>query len=435
MGRDLRVLIIGKGAREHVISEAYEKDENVGQIIVAPGNDLIVYRRKKEVIIDGDCSLRDPNSILSIAKKYKPDLVDVASDNAIGSGSVDLLKGQGFPVFAPNKRAARLEYDKIFAKSFMRGYLIPSAHFQAFNDTNEGIAHARRIYSENPRKLMFVKAFGLCDGKGALDSLDLEEAILNIHRMSGFGESGRRFIIEDGLEGEELSLFVISDGDSYKVISCAVDYKRLNDSDKGPQTGGMGSFSPIDLSKTSKESIDLILEGTFGGFKKSDIIYKGILYFGLIKTPEGLRLIEYNARWGDPEAQVVLPGISNYLEVVESCIAGNLGSVDIKSDSKSRVCVVGASKGYPNDHSKVDGKEIFGLEEIMRLPGVSVYGAGVKIMDGRFYADGGRLFSVVGKGDNLTDAGNISYDAIERTRIDSQNLHFRTDVGYASHML
>lgn len=438
MGRNLKILIFGNGAREHAISKAYERSEDVSRLIVAPGNDLIKHERNIEVICDSDCFLKNPESLLRIAQKYKPDIVDVASDNALGSGVVDLLESNGFIVFGPNRDAARLEYDKIFAKNFMRNSLIASAPFRDFNSVIEGIQYARSIYTLDPKKFVFVKAAGLCEGKGALDSLDLEVAILNIHRMKEFGESGIRFIIEDGLEGDELSAFVVVSGDSWKVVSNAVDYKRLNDDNNGPQTGGMGSFSPVNLSMTSERSINSILERTLRGLDDIDVHYRGILYLGLIKTFDGLpglSLIEYNARWGDPEAQVILPGILNYTGIVDACLSRRLGSVEIRKDDRFRVCVVGAAKGYPNDPRNVYGKEIFGLEEVMKFDDIEVYGSGVKIIGNRFYASGGRLFSIVGEGENLTDAKDRVYDAMARVKIDGDNLHFRTTIGDSNQII
>ena len=432
MGESLTVMIVGAGAREHTISSAYEKSKKVGKIIVAPGNDFIAFGRKKEVVLEKSGSLKDANSFLEIAKKHKPDLIDVAQDDALAAGTVDLLQSHGFKVFGPRKSAARIEWDKKWSREFMQRNKIPMPEFQSFNNEAQAMQYIQELYSKNPEKQVYVKAAGLCAGKGALKAESLEEAMQNIKAMKEFGNSGETFVIEEGLVGEEFSYYALSDGNSFHCFKSAQDNKRALNFDEGDQTGGMGVVSPARITQgISKEIEEQQIAKAINGMKKEGNPYVGVLYLGGIAGNGKTMNIEYNARWGDPECQAVLPSVqTDYTEIVLNCIEGNLANVKIKQDEKTRVCVVGASKGYPNDYSKVKGKQIFGLEDALKAKNASVFSAGIEARDGKFFAKGGRLFSVVGEGENIIEARQAAYSAMALINIEGNNLHYRTDIGW-----
>ncbi|MDO8647687.1 MAG: phosphoribosylamine--glycine ligase [Candidatus Diapherotrites archaeon] len=432
MGESLTVMIVGAGAREHTISAAYEKSKRVGKIIVAPGNDFIAFKRKKEVVLEKSGNLKDANSFLEIAKKHRPDLIDVAQDDALAAGTVDLLQSHGFNVFGPKKSAARIEWDKKWSREFMQRHEIPMPEFQSFNSESEAMQYVNGLYSKNPARQVYVKAAGLCAGKGALKSENLEEAMQNIKQMKEFGSSGETFVIEDGLVGEEFSYYALSDGNSFHCFSSAQDNKRVFNFDEGDQTGGMGAVSPAKVTQEIAGQIETEqIAKAIEGMKKEGNPYVGVLYLGGIADNGKSMNIEYNARWGDPECQAVLPSVeTDYAEIVLSCIEGNLANVKIKQDDKVRVCVVGASKGYPNDYSKVKGKQIFGLEDVLKCRDVHLFSAGIEVKDEKFFAKGGRLFSVVGEGENIVKARQAAYSAMALINIEGNNLHYRTDIGW-----
>ncbi len=430
---DLTILLIGSGAREHTISCAYEKSPNVKRIIVAPGNDFISHKRKKEVIVDKSCSLKNPSTLLEIARKYKPDLVDVAQDDALAFGTVDILEREGFVVFGPRKQAARIEWDKKWSREFMQRHEIPQPRFRYFENEADGEQYVKELYASNPSKLLYVKATGLCSGKGALKSTSLDEAVKNIIRMKDFPNgAGKIFLVEEGLEGEEFSYYAISDGRTYKLFKSAQDNKTVFNFDEGDQTGGMGVVSPALVTEPIKEEIEQQqISRAVRGMASEQNPYKGILYLGGIVVNGNPVNIEYNARWGDPECQVVLPSVeTDYLEIVKVCLEGKLSELNIKQDNKTRVCVVGASRGYPNDYSQVKGKRIFGIDEVMGMEGINIFGAGIDVIEGKLYANGGRLFSVVAEGKDAIEARQRVYSAIAKISIEGNNLHYRTDIGW-----
>jgi len=436
--KGLTVMIVGFGAREYVISTAYERNSGVEKIIVAPGNDFISYKREKLVVSDGDCNLKSPGSIRLLAEKYKPDLIDVAQDDALASGTVDSLLKHGFNVFGPTRKAARIiEAEKRLSKEFMQRHGIPTSDFQVFRGINgvKSKIYLERLFLKNPDKIVYVKASGLCGGKGALKAKGKDETKKRIMQMNDFGKAGEYFIIEDALEGAEFSYFVISDGENYKTLGSAKDYKRSFENDFGEQTGGMGAISPAKITEGIEEEIENeLVSKAIDGMRKEKIFYKGILYVGGILVDGKPFCIEYNARWGDPETQVILPGLQNdYIDVVQATIDGRLNEIDLVHDGLERVCVVGVAKGYPDtksaEYKNSQRKRIFGLEEVMKISGINVYGAGIKLQNGKFFVNGGRLFSVVGKGKNLKEAREKSYDAISRIKIEGNNLHYRKDIG------
>lgn len=428
------VLIIGSGAREDALSRAYEKSPLVDQIIISPGNDFMAYNRKKTVIVDKNASLKNPQSILEIAQKYAPDLIDVAQDDALASGAVDLLRKKGFRVFAPTQAAARLEWDKKWSREFMQRQRIPHPGFTYFNSEEKAVQHVNAIYAREPGKTIYVKATGLCAGKGALKATTLNEAIHNIHQMKTFPDkAGETFLIEEGITGEEFSYYAITDGKSYRVFKSAQDNKTAHNFDQGEQTGGMGVVSPAMVTHPIARDVESDqIAKAIQGMAEEGTPYCGILYVGGMMHGEKPTTIEYNARWGDPECQTVLPALqTDYFLLAQACVDQTLANMPpLVQDEKVRVCVVGASRGYPGDYSSVKGKQIHGLEEAMAMKNVNVYGAGLTVKDGKFYANGGRLFSIVGEGSTVVEARKHAYSAMACVSIDGNNLHYRTDIAW-----
>lgn len=430
MAEDITVLIIDAGARGHALCEAYLKSPNVNKVIVAPGNDFIAYGKEDRVTIDKNCSLKDPRTILKIAQKYEPDIIDVAQDDALAAGAVDLLTKNRYPTFGPTKAASQIEWNKKESRKFMSRHKIPTPWFRHF--TSEYIAkeYVKYLYNQDSHQLIYIKAAGLCGGKGALDAADLNTALDRIEQMKKFGDAGKTFVIEEGLKGEEFSSYAISDGTTYHIFKSAQDNKKLYP--LGPQTGGVGAISPAMVTESIEKDIEeQQISRAIQGMQKEGNLYTGILYLGGILTDRGINTIEFNARWGDPEVQTVLPGLkTDYTEIILACLEGRLKDIDIKEDNKTRVCVVGSSRGYPGDYSDVKGKEIYGLEDAMEHKGVTVFGAGIKVEGNRFYADGGRLFSIVGEGRDIIEAKKNAYSAIAGINIEGNNLHYRTDIGW-----
>ncbi len=427
------VMIIGAGAREHAISDAYERSNDVSRIIVAPGNGLIPWNRQKEVLIDPSCKLKDASSFLALAKKYKPDVVDVAQDDALAAGTVDLLKEHGFTVFGPSRAAARIEWDKAWSRDVMLECMIPHPNYHIFDSPVEAKNFLGTLNDLSPisdRHCFYVKASGLCQGKGALRVSSLKDALSAVDKMASFGDAGKVFLIEAALTGSEFSSYAICDGEHAIFLGSAQDHKRALNFDVGEQTGGMGAISPVSITEGKQPELDEIIEKACAGMKQRGAPYTGILYLGGISNGSP-SVIEFNARWGDPECQVVLPGFEgDYCALVQSALAGKLHEVSPKFDTKVRICVVGASRGYPGDYSVAMGLRIVGLEDAAKVPGVKVLGAGIREEDGKFYANGGRLFNIVAEADSLQEARARAYDAMSRVYIPGNNLHFRTDIGW-----
>ncbi len=425
----MKVLIFGSGAREHALAISYLKSPRIDKVIVAPGNQWMQFITEG-LEIDPECSLKDADSMVRIAERHSPDLVDVAQDDALAAGTVDLLKEKGFLVFGPTKAAARIEWDKAWARQFMRRYGIPSPEFHVFDDPTSALEFVSNEYSKNPEKCLFIKASGLAGGKGALKATSFEEAKQAIEKMETFGKAGRTFVIEEGLDGEEFSFYVISDGETFIPLVSAQDHKRQFDHDLGEQTGGMGVVSPTMLTHGLEDKIigDFIAP-VIKNLKKEGTPYVGILYFSGMVSPDGIYAIEYNARWGDPECQAILPGLENdYFSLIESCLNGKLGDYSIQFDRKVRVCLVGASFGYPTDYSQVKGKRLLGWNQ---LPDdVDFFSAGLVEQDAQPIANGGRLFSIVAAGSTIIEARQKAYAAISSLMIEGNLLHYRTDIGW-----
>ncbi len=424
----MNILIIGSGGREHVLADAYAKNKKVKKIFITPGNPFIDYKNKKSISLI-EISSVDFENIKKIIYKYKIDLVDVSSDDPLSLGFVDKLGELGIKVFGPTKLASEIEWNKEWSRNFMLKYHLPIPHFKSFSDPKKGIFYVKSLREQS----LFIKASGLALGKGAIRAGNKKEAIDAIKQMKNFGDSGKIFLVEEEMIGEEFSLFVICDGENYQIIGSAQDHKRVFNGDEGLNTGGMGCVSNPQIinSKTLNEIDKKILIPFMNGMKKEKRNYSGILYLGGMITNDGVKIVEFNSRWGDPEAEVLIPGIkTDYLNLIESVINKKLKKTKLKTDNLKRVSVAGCAKGYPLDYASVKGKNVRGLEKINKFPNVLVFGAGISKEKDRFIVNGGRVFHIVGEGLNLDSARSRAYGAISYINVSGNNLHYRTDIGW-----
>lgn len=433
------VLVVDGGGRGGVLVGEYAQSEHVKRVLAVPGNDLMKTNTDKEVQIYPRLKTTSVPEILEICKKEKVSLVDVAQDNAVEAGLVDALTQKGIATVGPTRMAGEIEWNKAWAREFGERHSLPQPFFKICLSQQEGIDFLNSQHDQP----WFVKAAFLAEGKGALPARNNQEAIERVKEMEGFEKAGKVFLIEKWLEGEdgsadeEFSTFIFSDGKNYKVVGSAQDHKRVNNFDEGKNTGGMGcSSSPLVLTPEIMQVVTTgIFNNTIDGLREEGRPYKGVLYLGgmLIKEKDKLNpyVIEFNARWGDPEAQVILPGLVNDLFETSMMIAeGNIGSMNLRTDGKSRVVVAGASRGYPGDYSHVRGKMIHGLDKARKVNGVRFYSAAIKEEGGKYFANGGRLFYIVGEGSNIIEARERAYDAMSLVSIEGNNLHFRTDIGW-----
>ncbi|HLD01865.1 MAG TPA: phosphoribosylamine--glycine ligase [Patescibacteria group bacterium] len=426
------VLVIDGGGRGAALVAAYAKSLNVAKIIAIPGNDLMDVNASVPVQTFPKLKTTSIKEILAVCKKEKVDLIDVAQDNAVAAGVSDLLRKNGFVVFGPSRKAGQIEWDKTFSRNLLKNTRANQPGYEIFSSEEDGIAYIK----SQPDKPRFVKAFGLAEGKGALPAKNSKEAIARIKELKRFGKEGKKYLIEDWLIGEEFSTYVISDGTNYQVIGSAQDHKRVFNKDLGENTGGMGcSTPPLVLTKDVLLQTYETIGDTLAELKRQNRTYQGILYFGGIVVEEDgekkVYVIEYNARWGDPEAEVLLPGIKNdWFEVAWACAKGKLDTVRVNVDTKARVVVAGVSKGYPDNYAKVKRKKISGIEKVLKLKDIKFYSAGIKKVNNNYVANGGRLFYLVGEGKNVIEARKNVYEAMKLISIEGNNLHCRTDIGY-----
>lgn len=424
----MNLLIIGSGGREHALALAYAKSKRVKKVFAAPGNDLMPSSSKKITIVP-QLSITDIKGLILFAKKQNIDLVDVAQDDPLAAGFVDIFEKEGFKTFGPHQNAAQIEWSKEWARSFMKKYKLPIPDFATFTNTTKALSYVEKL----PEQVLYIKASGLAAGKGAIRANNKQEAKEAILSMQQFGVAGETFLIEQCMTGEEFSLFAICDGKNYKIIKAAQDHKTVYEKDQGPNTGGMGCVAPASVvtPKMIQTIEDTILKPFMRGMQQEDRPYSGILYVGGMITPKGIQIVEFNARWGDPETEVILPSITtDYLIIAQTVIAKKLQTLTIRMDKKVRISIAGCSYGYPNDYSQVKGKRIFGLEKAAKLPGITIYGAGIKKQSGHFVANGGRIFHIVSEGKTIQEARQNAYSAMALISIEGNNLHYRTDIGW-----
>ncbi len=424
----MNILVIGQNGREHALAVSYAKSKSVNKVIMTPGNGLTDFKNEK-IKNYSEAGMMDFDEIVKVCKKEKIDLVDVGQDDIISKGYVDKLTRLGILAFGPTQKASEIEWSKDWSRSFMVKYNLPIPHFKSFNSQKKAIDYVNKL----PEQLLFIKASGLALGKGVIRAENKQEAKEAIKGMTRFGKSGETFLIEEGLVGEEFTLFAICDGENYVITKSSQDHKTIFDGDIGPNTGGVGSIAPTTAitPKLLKEIEKTIIKPTIAGMKKEGRPYSGILYLGGIITKRGIKIIEFNARWGDPEAEVILPSIkTDYLKVVKAVLEKKLNKLKIQFDNKVRVSLAGCSRGYPGDYSKVKGKEIFGLTKAMKIKGVYIFGSGIKRKENKFFANGGRIFYVVGEGKDIIEAREKAYQAMKLISIEGDNLHYRTDIGW-----
>ncbi len=416
----MKVLVVGGGGREHAIVKKIAESSKVDKIYCAPGNAGI--GELAELV---DIKATDIDGQLAFAKEKGIDLTVVAPDDPLVLGMVDAFAAAGLRAFGPNKVAAQMEGSKVFAKELMKKYNIPTAKYEVFTDYDKAFAY---IKEQNSYPAV-IKAEGLALGKGVIiaqDEAEAEAGLKEIMLDKVFGQSGNRVVIEEFLTGPEISVLAFCDGKTVKPMVSAQDHKRAYDQDKGPNTGGMGTFSPSRIydEKMAEECMNNIFLPTVNALRSEGIEYKGVIYFGLMSTKDGVKVIEYNARFGDPETQVVLPRLkTDLVEIFESCIDGRLDNIDIQWSDNAAVCVVMASGGYPKKYQT--GYEIKGLDAVGDE--IVVYHAGTKKQDGVFCTNGGRVLGVTALGKDLDDAIKNAYQAVEK--ISFTDVHYRKDIG------
>ncbi len=421
----MKVLIVGGGGREHAIAVAMNKSKRVDKIYCVPGNAGIAAIAECEPSI----GVMEFDKVIAYAKEKAVDLVFVAPDDPLVGGLVDELEAAGLRTFGPNKAAAILEGSKAFSKDLMKKYNIPTAAYETFDDPDAALA-----YLETAKIPVVLKADGLALGKGVLICNTLEEAKAGVKEImldKHFGSAGNRMVIEEFMTGREVSVLSFVDGRTIKPMTSAQDHKRAKDGDQGLNTGGMGNFSPSPFYTDEVDAFckKYIYQPTVDAMAAEGRAFKGVIFFGLMLTPDGPRVLEYNARFGDPEAQVVLCRMENdIMDVIDACIDGTLDQVDLKFEDNAAVCVVLASDGYPVAYEK--GFEITGLERFDGKDDYYCFHAGSKFNEeGKIVTNGGRVLGVTAKGATLKEARAKAYEAVEW--VDFANKYMRHDIGKA----
>ncbi|MEY8507704.1 phosphoribosylamine--glycine ligase [Lachnospiraceae bacterium 42-17] len=419
----MKVLIVGSGGREHAIAYCVAKSDKADKIYCTPGNAGIAEYAECAPI-----GAMEFDKIAAFAKEKSIDLVIVGMDDPLVGGLVDELEAAGIRTFGPRKNAAILEGSKAFSKDLMKKYHIPTAAYENFTDPKKALD-----YLETAKFPIVLKADGLALGKGVLICNTLEEAkegVKTIMQDKKFGSAGDEMVIEEFMTGREVSVLSFVDGNTIKTMTSAQDHKRAGDGDTGLNTGGMGTFSPSPFyTKEVEEFCDkYIYQATVDAMKAEGRPFKGVIFFGLMLTEEGPKVLEYNARFGDPEAQVVLPRMRNdIIEVINACIDGTLDKIDLQFEDNAAVCVVLASEGYPVSYDK--GFEITGLEEFKKHEGYYCFHAGTKFDGDKLVTSGGRVLGVTAKGKDLKEARANAYAAAEWVKFD--NKYMRHDIGKA----
>ncbi len=419
----MKVLIVGSGGREHAIAESVRKNKKVEKIFCAPGN-AGIGRIAQCVPIKA----MEFDRLVEFARNEEIDLTIIGMDDPLVGGIVDEFEKAGLRVFGPRKNAAILEGSKAFSKDLMKKYGIPTAGYENFDDPQKAVE-----YLEGAKYPIVLKADGLALGKGVLICQSREEALEGVRSImedKKFGDAGNRMVIEEFMTGREVSVLSFVDGKTIKVMSSAQDHKRAGDGDTGLNTGGMGTFSPSPFytEEIHRYCMDNIFQKTVDAMRSEGREFKGIIFFGLMLTDDGPKVLEYNARFGDPEAQVVLPRMKNDLiDVIDACIDGSLDSVDVTFEDNAAVCVVLASEGYPVSYEK--GFEITGLEAFDNRDDYFCFHAGTALKDGVIVTSGGRVLGITAKGDDLKQARKKAYEATEW--ISFKNKYMRHDIGKA----
>jgi phosphoribosylamine--glycine ligase len=420
----VKILVIGGGGREHALVWKLKRSSAVDRIFCAPGN------AGTEAIAENVAiAATDLQGLLQFAKQNKIDLTVVGPDDPLAAGIVDLFAGQKLRVFGPSKSAARLESSKIFAKELMRAQKIPTAEAKTFSDSDEALSYCGEI-----RFPVVIKADGLALGKGVIVAPDAATARSTISSMMTerhFGDAGRRIVIEEFLRGTECSLHALVDGKNYLLLESARDHKRVFDGDEGPNTGGMGAFSPAnnwnrDLQSQFESDV---MRPLLEGLQAERVEYRGLLYPGLMITADGPRVLEFNCRFGDPETQALLPRInSDLVPLFQATIDGKIDNCTIEWDARAAVTIVLASGGYPGKYET--GNPISGLDQAAKLDGIEIFHAGTKRVNGQVVTAGGRVLAVTALGSTIADARDLAYTAVSQIQFD--DCHFRRDIALSA---
>lgn len=419
----MKVLIVGSGGREHAIAWKVAKSPRVEKIYCAPGNAGIAGIA--ECVNIGAMEF---DKLVAFAKENSIDLTIIGMDDPLVGGIVDVFEENGLRVFGPKKNAAILEGSKAFSKDLMKKYDIPTATYETFDSPDDALK-----YLETSKYPIVLKADGLALGKGVLicnTKKEAQDGVKTLMLDKQFGSAGNRIVVEEFMTGREVSVLSFVDGDSVKIMTSSQDHKRAKDGDKGLNTGGMGTFSPSPFYTKEVDEFchKYIYQKSVDAMKSEGRTFKGIIFFGLMLTKDGPKVLEYNARFGDPETQVVLPRMKNdIVDVFEACIDGTLDQIDLQFEDNAAVCVVLASDGYPEHYEK--GFPIHGLEKFEDKEGYYVFHAGTKLAGGDIVTNGGRVLGVVAKGDDLKAARANTYEATKL--IEFENKYIRNDIGKA----
>ena len=415
----MKVLVVGSGGREHAICWALKKSPKVTELYCAPGNGGI-----GEIARCVDVKATDIPGMVAWAKEHSIDFVMVAPDDPLAMGMVDALEAEGIRAFGPRKNAAIIEGSKAFSKELMKKYGIPTADYAVFTDKEQALS-----YVEKQGAPIVVKCDGLALGKGVVVAQTLDEAkeaVVNMMENKAFGEAGAKVVIEECMTGPEVTVLAFTDGKTIVPMPSSQDHKRAYDGDQGPNTGGMGAISPCPnyTPELSKVCMDTIFLPTVKALNAEGRTFQGVIYFGMMLTPKGPKVVEYNARFGDPECQAVLSLLeTDLMDILEACVDGTLDQVNVKFKDAASCCLVLASGGYPVAYEK--GKEITGLDQVKDAV---VFHAGTRKQDGKFLTNGGRVLGVTAVAPTLREAVVKAYAAAGPVFF--EKIHFRKDIGY-----
>ena len=416
----MKILVIGSGGREHALVWKINQSPRVSKIYCAPGNAGISQLAQ--------CIDIGPDKITALAdfaQDKKIDLTVVGPELSLSMGIVDEFTKRGLKIFGPTKIATEIESSKVFSKYMMKKYNIPTADYCTFTDYKEAIAYIKKRSFP-----LVLKADGLAAGKGVFIVHNMEEAETSLDSLMNqkiFGDAGLQVIVEDYLEGEEVSILAFSDGENVVPMVSSQDHKKIYDNDMGPNTGGMGAYSPVPFydEHAENEVLEEILKPIISGLKKEGREYKGVIYAGLVFTKKGIKVLEFNARFGDPETQVILPGLeTDIMEIFMAVIEGQLAKIDIKWNNNPVVCVIAASGGYPAKYQK--GKRISGLEKLENENNAFVFHAGTKYQDGKIVTSGGRVLGMTAWAENINEAKRMAYEGMEK--ISFEDMYYRKDI-------
>ena len=418
----MEVLVIGGGGREHALVWKIKQSPRVKKIYCAPGN-----AGTGEIAENIPIAADDIPSLLEFALQKEIGLTVVGPEQPLVMGVVDQFEEKGLRIFGPNARAAELEGSKSFAKDIMAKYGLPTAEYKSFSSSDNAAEYIK--FKDCP---LVIKADGLAAGKGVLLCQTADEALAAVDSIMGkksFGKAGNQIVVEEFLQGQEVSVLAFSDGQTVLLMDSAQDHKAAYDGDKGPNTGGMGAYSPAPVfTEIMRQKVhDQIMQPMIRAMQQEDRPFKGILYAGLMLTKTGSQVLEFNVRFGDPETQPLLVRMdSDIIPVFEACIDGTLDQCPLQWKNESSVCVVMAAEGYPGSYEK--GKPISGLQNANSLPGVEVFHAGTKTQDGEVLTQGGRILGVTATGENIGTAIAKAYEAVDK--IKWQGIHYRKDIGH-----